>query len=180
MLPWTWPLILSFLISSRAKQRSYCEMIVKFCDNYENHLVQGYLIAAVSVMEAILLIANIVFALSWAFTFSSASIYHLTLRKLPVGIVLDRAHQHPLFFSDENIHHELVKVKAPGNPAAMSYRRGCIQMLRWCCQQSASCPHLHFALFWLPCQERLSPCTDKMAFSNSKWRQCQFSKGNGK
>lgn len=48
----------------KSKQRSYCEMIVKFHDNYENHLVQGYLIAAVSVMEAILLIVNIVFALS--------------------------------------------------------------------------------------------------------------------
>ena len=140
MLPWTRPLILSFLISSRAKQRSYCEMIVKFHDNYENHLVQGYLIAAVSVMDAILLIANIVFSLSWAFTFSSASIYHLTLRKLPVGIVLARAHQHPLFFGDENIHHELVKVKAPGSPAAVSCGRGCIRMLRWRCQQSASCP----------------------------------------
>ena len=46
VLPWTWPLILSFLISSRAKQRSYWEMITKFCNNYENHLVQGYWIAA--------------------------------------------------------------------------------------------------------------------------------------
>ena len=39
-------------------------MITKFYINYENHLVQGYLIAAVSVMEVLLLIANILFALS--------------------------------------------------------------------------------------------------------------------
>lgn len=88
----------------------------------------------------ILLIANILFALSWAFAFSSARKYHLTLRKLPVGIVLARAHQHSLSFGNENIHHELVKVKASGSAAAMSCRRGCIQMLRWGCQQSATCP----------------------------------------
>ena len=39
-------------------------MITKFYNSYENHLVQGHLIAAVSVMEVILLIANILFALS--------------------------------------------------------------------------------------------------------------------
>lgn len=162
VLPWTWPLILSFLISSRAKQRSYWEMITKFYNNYENHLVQGYLIAAVSVMEVLLLIANILFALSWAFAFSSARKYHLTLRKLPVGIALARAHQHSLFFGNENIHHELVKVKASGSAAAMS---GSVAASR-CSDDVVNnllpvLSHLHFALFWLHCQESLSLCTDK-------------------
>ena len=162
MLPWTWPLILWFLTSSAEKQRLYCGIIVKFSDYYENHLVQDYLITDIRFTEVIILMTNILFSLSWVFTFFLPTNFTWLWGNaiLPVDIVLARTHQDSLFsvtkmFITNWLRQKYTKVQLlwaagmAGSRCSEDAVKNLLPVL----------PHLHLALFSL--SGRLSPCTDK-------------------